>query len=127
MKKILFFTFLVSFGFLFIFNIANASFGRSLGGNITSTKAFGIIEAESAGYACPTKGTTLQIKTKNGSEGYYIPWYVRSATRKSISTGQGILLISPNSKTVITCTKNEGDGKISKKTIYLKDIRYYGN
>ena len=127
MKNFFMYMFFAFTAFLFTAGVVYAASGRSFGGRIVGTQAFDIEEAESAGYSCPTKGTTLQIRTKYGNEGYFIPSFVSSATRRSISTGQGILAIHPYSRTIITCTKQEADGKTSQKTIFLKDIRYYGN
>lgn len=121
----------ISFGifiFLLTATIANAKSERSFGGKIINTESLEIVETKAAGYDCSIPpGKTTQIRTKNGSFGYFIPERVKSATRNELASNQGIIGVKTGGTTRITCTKKDKDGNSSEKIISLKEIGFYGN
>ncbi len=127
MRKIFAYVFIISLGFLAIFNFTSAS-SQSFGGTVAETKADAIKRAEEAGYKCEVRGKTTKIKLTSGASlDFYIPSSVKSATGNELSKDQQFLGNRSGAYSTITCTKKDSDGKKVYKQVKLRKVNYYGN
>lgn len=107
-------------------SISQKALAYFFGGTILSNQAPEIRNLINSGYDCEMQGgKTIEVNSIMGPTSYFIPSYSSPVTNFSPFGGQQILGIY-DGQTTIVCTRDEDKDQISRTTVILDNITYFG-